>query len=208
MQVKRLATLIPDGITRHGIEGLIHNSNHAHYNISSFHNFEAFERQADTADVLLMDISNLLMQEIEVRLLRLKNRCEQARMIVISDQFKIQEVKGILQLGVKGFIFRDDLSEALISSIDLVARDIVAMSSEVLQLLTTANQLYTVNDLKSLDMNVLRLMAEGLTVKAIAARLNVSTRSVYRSRDKLREVLDVATIEKLLDAAREHGLLD
>ena len=38
-----------------------------------------------------MDISNLLMQEIEVRLLRLKIRCEQARMIVISDQFKIQK---------------------------------------------------------------------------------------------------------------------
>jgi hypothetical protein len=36
----------------------------------------------------------------------------------------------------------------------------------------------------------------------------VSSRSVYRSRDKLREILDVPTIETLIKAAHEQGLLD
>ncbi|NDJ84827.1 MAG: hypothetical protein GYB66_02985 [Chloroflexi bacterium] len=75
-------------------------------------------------------------------------------------------------------------------------------------MLTSADQLYVANDLKPIDIKVLRLTAQGLTVKANAAVLEISTRSVYRSRDKLREVLDVPTIEKLLDAAREQGLLD
>ena len=113
-----------------------------------------------------------------------------------------------MQLGAKGFIFRDDLSEDLVNNIDLVARDVVTMSPQALQLLTKADQLYVANDLRHLDMRVLHLTEAGLTVKAIAAELDISTRSVYRSRDKLREVLGVSTIEKLLDAAREQGLLD
>lgn len=64
------------------------------------------------------------------------------------------------------------------------------------------------NDIKPLDMQVLRLPARGLTVKAIAAELGISTRSIYRCRDKLREILGIQTIETLIDAAREQGLLD
>lgn len=55
---------------------------------------------------------------------------------------------------------------------------------------------------------VLRLTAQGLTVKAIAAELRVTVRTVYRSRDRLRSALGVITNETLIDAAREQGLLD
>jgi len=208
MEPRRLALLVPDGFTRSGIEGLINDSRPAHYKLLFYKNFQDFVKQAGSADILLMDASGLKLKEIEARLLRLASCCGQVRVLVISDQLKVQHIKHIMQLGAKGFIYRDDLSEALVNNIDLVARDVVTMSPQALQLLTSADQLYVANDLKPIDIKVLRLTAQGLTVKAIAAELEISTRSVYRSRDKLREVLDVPTIEKLLDAAREQGLLD
>src|SRR5690606_169839 len=76
------------------------------------------------------------------------------------------------------------------------------------QLLINSKYLYMLNDIKPLDMQVLRLTARGLTVKAIATELELSTRSIYRCRDKLREILGIQTIETLIDAAREQGLLD
>ena len=208
MEQTRLALLVPDGFTRSGVEGLIKANRQANYTITVFEDFQSFERQSGCTDILLYDTSGLQMKVIENRLLRLANCCSGVRVIVISDQIKVQHVKQIMQLGAKGFIFRDDLSEALVNNIDLVARDVVTMSPQPLKMLTNADQLYIVNDLKSLDMRVLQLTADGLTVKAIATRLNISTRSVYRSRDKLRELLGVPTMEMLLDAAREQGLLD
>ncbi|MCA9913601.1 MAG: helix-turn-helix domain-containing protein, partial [Anaerolineae bacterium] len=78
----------------------------------------------------------------------------------------------------------------------------------VLELLTFSDQLYAVNDLKPLDFQVLRLSAQGAQVKEIAAALNISQRSVYRSREKLKEILDVDSLVELIEAAREQGLLD
>ncbi len=208
MESRRLALLVPDEFTRSGIEGLIKANQHTHYTIVIIDDLQDFVRQAGSIDILLMDVSGLKTKEIENRLLRLASCCAGVRVIVISDRLKVQHVKHIMQLGAKGFIFRDDLSEALVNNIDLVARDVVTMSPQALELLTKADQLYVANDLKHLDMRVLRLTAAGLTVKAIAAELEISTRSVYRSRDKLREVRNVSTIETLIDAAREQGLLD
>jgi DNA-binding NarL/FixJ family response regulator len=128
--------------------------------------------------------------------------------IVISDRLKAQHIKHVMQMGAKGFLFRDDLSEALVDNINLVARDVVTMSPSALELVTTTETFYHINDLKPQDMQVLRLTADGLTVKAIAAKLAISTRSVYRSRDKLREVLGTTNTVALVEAAREQGLLD
>jgi two-component system nitrate/nitrite response regulator NarL len=208
MEQTRLALLVPDGVTRIGIEGLIKVNRQANYKIKVFEDFQSFERQSGCMDILLYDTSGLPMRTVENHLRQLANCCSEVRVIVVSDQIKVQQVKQIMQLGAKGFIFRDDLSEALVNSIDLVARDVVTMSPQPLKMLTNADQLYIVNNLKPLDLRVLQLTADGLTVKAIATRLDLSTRTVYRSRDKLREVLGVPTMEMLLDAAREQGLLD
>lgn len=208
MKRNRLALLIPDRFIRSGIEGLIQSDGNNRYEIVVFEEFDALLQQVSTIDMLLMDTSGSGIGIVEKQMEGLLKHCTGIRVIVISNQLKVLHIKRIMQLGAKGFIFRDDLGDTLLTSIDLVARDVVTMSSQAMHLLTSADQLYMINDLKPIDIQVLRLTARGLTVKGIAAEMEISTRSVYRSRDKLREVLDVQTIETLLDAAREQGLLD
>ena len=208
MRQVRLALLVPDRITRSGIEGLIKHDGSTSYEVIIFEDFESFLRQAAEINILLMDISGLRMGEIESRLSQITGCGSSLKVLIISSRLAVVYIQRVMQLGVKGFIYRDDLAEALLNSIDLVRRDVVTMSSQALQLLTRSKHLTIRNDIKPLDMQVLRLTASGLMVKEIAVELNVSSRSVYRSRDKLREILDVPTIETLIKAAHEQGLLD
>lgn len=208
MRQVRLALLVPDRITRSGIEGLIKHDGTASYEVISLDDFETCLRQAAAIHILLMDISGLRMGEVEGRLSQIAGSGQGLSVVVISTRLTAMYVHRIMQLGAKGFIYRDDLADALLNSLDLVRRDVVTLSPQASHLLTTSKYLYVLNDMKPFDMQVLRLTADGLMVKEIAVELNVSTRTVYRSRDKMREILNVPTIETLIKAAHEQGLLD
>lgn len=204
----RVALLVPDRITRSGIEGLIKHDGTTSYALIVFEDFESFLRQSDQIDILLMDISSLRISEVENRFDQLAKAQNASKVVVISNRLVAIFIHRIMQLGAKGFIYRDELADMLLNGLDLVRRDVVTLSPCASQLLINSKYLYMLNDIKPLDMQVLRLTARGLTVKAIATELELSTRSIYRCRDKLREILGIQTIETLIDAAREQGLLD
>lgn len=204
----RVALLVPDRITRSGIEGLIKHDGTTSYAVFVFADFESFLRQSDNIDILLMDISGLRIREVENRFAQLAKVQNASKVVVISNRLVAIFIHRIMQLGAKGFIYRDELADMLLNGLDLVRRDVVTLSPCASQLLINSKYLYMLNDIKPLDMQVLRLTARGLTVKEIAAELDASTRSVYRSRDKLREILNAPTIETLIKAAHEQGLLD
>ncbi|MFQ3647606.1 MAG: ECF-type sigma factor [Anaerolineae bacterium] len=203
-----VALLVPDRITRSGIEGLIKNDGTTRYEVVVCEHFQALLNQSSTIDILLMDISGLRMSEVEERFTQLAKAKRALKVVVISNRLAVLSIHRIMQLGAKGFIYRDDLADALLNGLDLVRRDMNTLSFQASQMLTMNNYLYKLNEIKPLDMQVLRLTTRGLTVKEIAAELDASTRSVYRSRDKLRELLNAPTIETLIKAAHEQGLLD
>ncbi len=204
----RVALLVPDRITRSGIEGLMQHDGTTSYNVVVYANFEALLNQSSRIDILLMDISGLRMREVEERFAQLAKASKALKVIIISNRLAVIFIHRIMQLGAKGFIYRDDLAEALLNGLDLVRRDMNALSFQASQMLTMNKYLYRLNEIRPLDMQVLRLTARGLTVKEIAAELDASTRSVYRARDKLRAILNAPTTETLIKAAQEQGLLD
>ena len=208
MRRVHIALLVPDRITRSGIEGLIKQDGKITDQVMVLEDFEACLLQAESIDILLMDISGLRISEVETRLSRLAKGRGVVKAIVISNRLTAIYIHRIMQLGAKGFIYRDDLADTLLHGLDLVKRDVVTLSAQASQVLINSSYLYMLHDIKPVDMLVLRLTASGLTVKAIASELQVSTRSIYRTRDKLREILGIQNIETLIDAAREQGLLD
>lgn len=208
MQQVHIALLVPDRIIRCGIEDLIKQDGISSYLVSSFEDLESLLDRLDEIDIILMDISGLCLDRIEKRLSHLaKTQCT-TKIVIISNRLTAVFVHRIMLLGVKGFIYREELADTLLNSLDLVQRDVATLSPRASQLLINSKYLYMFNDIKPLDMQVLRLTAKGMSVKAIAAQLELSTRSIYRCRDKLREILGIQNIETLIDAAREQGLLD
>lgn len=208
MQQVHIALLVPDRIIRCGIEDLIKQDGISSYLVSSFEDLESLLDRLDEIDIILMDISGLCLDRVEKRLSHLvKTQCT-TKIVIISSRLTAIFVHRIMLLGVKGFIYREELADTLLNSLDLVQRDVATLSPRASQLLINSKYLYMFNDIKPLDMQVLRLTAKGMSVKAIAAQLELSTRSIYRCRDKLREILGIQNIETLIDAAREQGLLD
>lgn len=208
MRQVRLALLISDKITCTGILGFLQSDANVSYETLVFTDFGLFSEHKAEVDILLVDVNGLRISEVEDYLQQWLRAHGHLKIIVISNRLTVIYVHRILQAGAKGFIYRDDLAEALLNSLDLVRRDVITLSPQVSQVFTSGKYLYMLNDIKPLDMQVLRLTARGMTVKAIATELGISTRSIYRCRDKLREILNVPTIETLIQAAQEQGLLD
>jgi DNA-binding NarL/FixJ family response regulator len=58
------------------------------------------------------------------------------------------------------------------------------------------------------DLEVLRLLERELRVKEICEQMDLSDKTIYRVRRKLKRVLGVRNNESIVDAARKKGLLD
>ncbi len=58
------------------------------------------------------------------------------------------------------------------------------------------------------DLEVLRLLELELSVKEICERMDLSDKTIYQVRRKLKRVLGVRNNESIVDAARKKGLLD
>jgi DNA-binding NarL/FixJ family response regulator len=69
------------------------------------------------------------------------------------------------------------------------------------------NQVILIGNLNTRDIDVLELTEAGKTVKQIAYGLGIEQRTVYRSRERLRDALNVQTNDLIVDAARRLGLL-
>jgi DNA-binding NarL/FixJ family response regulator len=201
----RIALLVPDRITRGGIEGLIADDRAGVYDVVVCKDVNALLQQSEPGDILLVDVSGLPVGEVEGRL---KCLTKTRQVIAVSSRLSAVCVHRVLEVGVKGFLYRDELSDWLLISLDTVRRGTVALSPQVMHLLVNSSGLQALKRLSRQDMRVLQLTAKGLTVKAIAAELGMSARSVYRRHEKLRDMLAVSTNESLIEVTRKQGLLD
>jgi|GEM_PF-1046833 len=204
----RIALLVPDTIISSGIETLLQKQLSG-YEISAFDAFQHFLAQAINYDMLLIDVSEHSLAEVENVLNHLQACCPALRVLVISDRLNGAYIRRVIQLGARGFLHRGELSKTLLGNVTLATRDVVALSSEAARLLTenAPPEVSSLQDLKQTDMQVLHMMAQGAPIKQIAHTLDISERSIYRIRDKLRRLLGVTSSELIVSAAREQGLL-
>ena len=157
--------------------------------------------QCQPFDLLLLDITGDSGRDIAIP----QNVQTDYRVIVI-DQLHIRFIRQLIKQGMNGIIFSgDDLSKSVQEALDRAVRGIVYMSPKVVEIMSTGSLI--LQDMGEREREVLRLIAEGCTVKAIAKALHVSTKTIYRDRDRLREALNVQTNEQIVDEARRQGLL-
>jgi DNA-binding NarL/FixJ family response regulator len=208
MQRLKIALIVPDGITRRGMLSLIKQSNYASCKVFEFEHFNGFNDHMDALHLIYFDISTLMIDALEEQTQAILTSHPSAKLVIISNRLAVLHIHRILQLGAKGFIHREELEVELLHSIDIVLRDTVVLSPQAQNLLLSTDKLYLTEELREVDLQVLRLMSNGLSTKEIAKTLAVSTKTIYRIRDRLRDLLDVPNTEMILDAAREQGLLN
>jgi two-component system, NarL family, response regulator NreC len=140
---------------------------------------------------------------------RLRETLPLLKVVVLSERFNAAFIKQTIQSGAHGFInMKDDMELCLSYSVSTLGRDLRYFSPKVAELLATDMSLVAGGDLTDTDKQVLRMIAQDYTVQQIAQQLGVSDRSVYRSKAKIREVLNIQNSDNIVDAARRQGLLE
>jgi DNA-binding NarL/FixJ family response regulator len=164
------------------------------------------------ADVLVLDLKMPGRDGIEV--LRAVKASHPAMKVVVVTMFEAREyVARAMKLGADAYLLKDSAVQDLVAAIDAVMAGgsyfspaIQAQMAELLRgdaAAPSGAQLLTER-----EREVLRWLARGLSSKEVAARLDISVRTVETHRANLMHKLGVKSVVLLIQVALREGLLD
>lgn len=195
-------------ITRKGMQALVSDASPTYEIVGAFtHLRESCPcLQVQAVDLLIVDDTTIHTIEI----VRLVTRCYELhpglRLLILSQRRDGDYIQQVTRHGSAGFILKNgELHEPLLTAVKMMGSSKYPfISPEAVRLLGSRHD----GKLDHRDLEVLRLLDSELSMKEIAQRLNVSDKTIYRIRQKLKEVLGVRNNESIVDAARKKGLLD
>jgi DNA-binding NarL/FixJ family response regulator len=159
------------------------------------------------ADVVLMDIN--LPDKSGMELCReLKTRFQHLQILAISSYDQGSYVKGMIEHGASGYIFKNASKEELIEAISKVASGQPYLSNGAsFAMREEKNRASSLPILTKREKEVLQLIADGLTNPQIAEKLFVSVSTIESHRKSLMAKLNTGNTASLLKTSIELGLL-
>ncbi len=163
-------------------------------------------------DIVLLDITMPGLTGLEVAT-RISKAAPNIKVIMLSMHASEEYVLQALRAGATGYLLKDAGTEELETAIRAVAGGETYLSplvskhvvSGYLQRVRTPNS--PLEQLTPRQREVLQLIAEGMTNKEIARRLNISGKTVESHRTQLMERLDIHDIAGLVRFAIRVGLV-
>ena len=160
-------------------------------------------------DVMVMDLSMPGMGGLE-SIRRILMRHERARILVLSMHEDLSFANQALKLGAKGYLIKNTLGDDLVKSIQMVARGEIFLSDEIakkvaMQSISGAED--RIDELSAREFEIFRLLAEGLEIDAIAATLNISSKTVSNYQTMIKQKLNINTAVELIRYAIKTGVI-
>jgi DNA-binding NarL/FixJ family response regulator len=164
-------------------------------------------------DVAVVDLSLKTGSGIEL-IKRLRDHDDNLRILVWSMHSESFYAKRALRAGALGYISKDQATEKIVDAIRRVLEGKVwlseSMAEAILQRTVGATrQDITRTPLDALadrELEVFRLIGEGVKTKQIAERLRLSVKTVETYRDRIRQKLDVGDGTELAHVATQWVL--
>ncbi len=155
-------------------------------------------------DLLLVDIGMKDMTGLQLTE-RLCGQYPGMQILILSMYDHAEYVTSSIRAGARGYVLKDAASWEIIAAIDAIAAGGSYYSDDLLQ--KTLSPPAEDGDLTPREREVLQMLAQGLTNKAIARELDISVRTVETHRLSIRRKLDVDTPAALVKYALERGWL-
>ncbi len=156
-------------------------------------------------DLSMPDVGGLEVIE-KVRALR-----PGVRIIVLTMHKDRDRIRAALSGGVDGYVLKEDIYDRLASAVEDVMAGKKAYSAAVTGMIVEdytggKEQKAAAEMLTRREREVLRLIADGLSNKAIADQLNISVRTAEFHRANIMEKLDIRSVAGLVKYALANGL--
>ncbi|HWW01932.1 MAG TPA: response regulator transcription factor [Candidatus Acidoferrum sp.] len=163
--------------------------------------------------VAFMDISMKSMNGIEATA-RITKEFPHVRVIILSVHQNEEYFWQALKAGASGYLLKKAAIAELSTALERVARGEIYLTAEMsnrlvkkLPLQQIAHQKSPLEKLTARQREILQLIAEGQTTKAIGMILKVSPKTVEYHRAKLMERLNIFDIPGLVRFALQSGLI-
>lgn len=163
--------------------------------------------QDEKPDVAVIDISMPQFNGLgaAAELVRQHTR---TKLVVLTQHDEPQYVAEALRSGVRGYVLKSQAARDLVTAIESVSRGEVYLSPGIAGAVASAyrREPGATPALSVRERQVLQLVAEGHSTKAIAARLGISAKTVDSHRSRLMRKLDIHEIAGLVRYAIRHGV--
>jgi len=160
-------------------------------------------------DVVILDISMPNMSGLEV-LHQLKQRGIDTKTVVLTMHADPSLAVQVLKAGASAFVLKESGSEELLTAVETVLHDGTYLASQVTKdvvgIMAGAPDPSRVQ-LTVRQLEILRLLVQGLRAKEIASVLKMSTRGVEAIKYKTMQRLNVHSTAELVRYAVEHQLV-
>ena len=164
------------------------------------------------ADVLVLDLTMPGRDGFDV-LRHSKTLRPKLKVLVLTMHSNPEYVARAVQDGADGYLLKDSAVQDLVAAIEAVQANRAYYSPPVQRALTELLRAHSappraVDLLTEREREVLRAVAAGLSTKEIAARFDISTRTVETHRANLMRKLGLKSVALLTQFAIREGLMD
>jgi DNA-binding NarL/FixJ family response regulator len=161
-------------------------------------------------DLVLMDIDMPVMSGTEaIRLIKREFPDIKVIMLTMHDEKAV--IHKLIELGADGYLLKNSSKEELLVCIRGVLRNERYISSEATAILLSVDEKKDTGPLSQLterEIEIVKLIADGLSNKEIGDRLFISHRTVDTHRTNLMSKLDVHNVAGIVKFAIVNGLLE
>ncbi len=163
-------------------------------------------------DIVIMDIRMPIINGVEATA-ELTSKLPEIKVIALSMHSEKHYVKGMLEAGAKGYLFKNCTYSQLISAIETVYSGNKYLSSEITEVLIDDyldngnNQEQGIKELTERELEVLRLYAEGKTTRDISEQLFVSVKTIGTHKQHIQEKLNLKTNVDMIKFALKKGII-
>jgi DNA-binding NarL/FixJ family response regulator len=163
-------------------------------------------------DVIVADISMPHLNGIDA-LVQLKRDNHQVRVVLLTMHKDVAYARRALEAGALGYVLKHSAPAELVMAVKaaLEGRTYIApaIAGEVIQALRAGGR-QTIDEAAQLtprQRQILQLVAEGCSAKAIATQLDISPRTVEFHKYQMMEALKLQSSAELIHFAIKHGIV-
>ena len=162
----------------------------------------------EAPEIAILDISMPGLSGFEV-IRQLEQQENNTKIIYLTMHDDLFTAKKVITSKAKGFVSKDDAYEDLIYAIEAVSSGRRFVSPSISDKIFSLNILKDSDDdvLTKRELEILKLIAEGVTNKKIAGQLSISVKTVETYRSRIMQKLDLHSTADLIKYAIRNGLL-
>lgn len=167
--------------------------------------------KTESCQLLITDF-NLIDFEGLGDLQELRKKFPDLAILILTNSLSKSDITELSKIGIRTVVYKTSDSDEIWSSIDAAIKGKKFYSSEVLDLILELGEnkslLEEPSNLTSSEIEIVRLVASGLTTKEIASRKNISFHTVNTHRKNIFRKLGVSNTSELIIQAIKSGWID